>query len=233
MLKRVVLLGAAALFLTASTAIAAPHVNIAPSQIQADLSCQATTNSVTYHGNGWSEDQNVNGHVLEYGISIGLKNKYALSIDVGNYRYNVYDNPINKNQHTTPKLDSINFNVQKQLTDNFAVFVGTKHTSGNWKYHDSVENYTVVSNNYSKDTAVVGLIAEKEVSNKINAYIKTEIGRDFQAYKIGLSHANFNLGYGYTKHKNIENPDFSTWPAPANGLNLITKGVYFGVEHKF
>jgi len=232
MLKRAIFFLVAGVFLISNIAVAASQVNIAQGDIQADFSYQNTHNKETYNGHGWHEDRNVDGHALEYGVNIGFKNNYAMSIGVGNYRYDFFDD--NHQQYTRPKLDSINLNVQKQIADNVAVFAGMRHTSGSWSYHNSANPpLAITKDNISKNTAVIGFIAEKELTKQINAYIKADAGHDFQEYKIGLTHANFNLGYGYTKYQNIRNSEFDTFPEPVDGLDLVTKGIYFGIENKF
>ena len=232
MLKRSIFFCVAVVFLISNIAVAAPHVNIAQGDILADVSYQDTHNKERYNGHGWTEGRKVDGHAWEYGVNIGLQNNYAVSIGVDKYRYDFFRDIYG--QYEKPEVDSFNLTVQKKIADNVAVFAGMRHTSGSWSYHNSANPPSAITkDNFSKNTAVIGVIAEKELTKQLNAYIQAEAGHDFQEYKIGLTHANFNLGYGYTKHLNIENPEFETFPAPVKSLNLVTKGLYFSIKNKF
>lgn len=214
-----------------SISFAAAQVQVKPGEITFNSSYTFSKNEESYHEVGWGEKRNINGHAREYGITFGLKNGYAVSVGMNNYRFDQFDD--GHNQQTTPSLDTVDLNIQKRLTDNFALFTGLKHVTGNWTYNSSA--YTpssITCDNSSRNVAEIGFIAQKNLSDKVRAYGMAGAGYHLREYKVGLAYDNLDIGYRYVKYQSVYNPLFATASPVINGLDLTVKGFYFSLNHR-
>ncbi len=232
MSSRITFIGLVGAIMISNVSFASPHVQVNPNTIAADFNYTISKNNEAYHEVGWYAERTVNGHAQEYTITYGLKNGYAVSIGMNNYRFDQFDDGINQ---TTPSLDTLDIRAQKQITESIALFTGIKHVTGSWTYSSSSYIPPAISkDNWSQNIAELGVIAEASLSNQVRAYATAGVGHDLREYKVGLSYNNvFEVGYRNIKYQNLYNPLFASAGPPINGLDLTAKGLYFGVEYKF
>jgi len=214
-----------------SVSFASPQVQVLPGEIKADFSYTLSRSTEKYHEDWGSTSRSVDGHAQEYNITYGLKDDYAVSLGLNNYRYNTFDD--GQNQQTTPSNDTIDINVQKRITNNLALFAGIKHVTGSWTYASSAYIPPAITrDNSSQNIAEIGFIGEVKLSNRTRAFATAGAGHDLREYKVGLSYDRFDIGYRYVKYDNLYNPLFATTGPSINGLDLTVKGLYFGMSYK-
>lgn len=211
-MKRIflVLLGA---MLLCSVGFASPLTDYSPGSTAVDVNWRPNVDAEVSHQSLDSKSGN-----LDWGITYGLGGKFAVQ-----YRQFSPETTISSAVDSEYKFNNYEANVLYRFNHNTAAFAG---------YHRAnIRNLTSGVQTDNKNTAQLGLVGSKPLSDKMQLYGIIGAGKDLRSYEVGLSYrvaknTELNVSYMDKQLSNIKNGEDDKEDA-----NL--KGVGYGVTFKF
>lgn len=202
MKKKILACLAGACFVT-GIGYAAPVVDVAKGDVFMDVSYNRLD----------VDTANLKFNAAEIALTHGLSDKFALSTGVtftGEETFHTFG-PIDANIY--------DLKLQYKASKEFAPFIGFK------KWEIDYKGLPADMELASRTGMQYGLIYNKKLAPKTNAFAMASFGNDIQEYKLGLAYALQNDCTAEINYKKIS--------LDTHGSDIDAKGLGFGVTYKF
>ncbi|SDF77188.1 hypothetical protein [Sporomusa acidovorans] len=229
MKKTAILAMTTAAILTASVGLAAPLTDYSKGKTSIDVTWRQS--DINAKSQLFNDDLDKQDN-LDYGITTGLGNKFAV-------QYNYYNAKSKDTTFSTSFVDSgtyeykengslktQEFNVLYKIDKALSAYVGVAQIKGTM-YSDG---YDFTSGKENK--LQFGLIGSAKLFDKTTAYAQVGVASDFYKWKLGVSqeiapNLELNVDYSRAQAKNMN------FDGGVGAVDITTKGLGFGLSLKF